>query len=146
VAAGERSPAHVLGALAPDLQHVVFLRDEAFFAPERQQRAADPAPKVGLVVGEVGRRGGAVVLAGRVNALWARKAALVLGQSSRSEGRLVAAPLAQLGPQVVGRVGADQALGQVVGLAEKEPVVVGVAEGLVGCSERRASAAPLAGV
>ena len=64
VARGQSLAAHLLRPLPPDAEHVVGPPDEALGAPKRQKRAVDPPIQILLVVSEVDRGRGAIVLAG----------------------------------------------------------------------------------
>ena len=83
MAAIEGLAAHVGGALAPGREDVeVFLHDAAL-APEREKWAFDPPVEVGLVMGQVDRGRGAVVLAGGMDRRGVAEAAQIFGQRLR---------------------------------------------------------------
>ena len=110
MAAVEGLAADVDGALAPGREDVeVFLYDAAP-APEREEWDFDPTLEVGLVMGEVDRGGGAVVLAGGMDGGGVAEAAQIFGQGLRSVDVAPAAPALQRAREVVVGIGADQAL------------------------------------
>ena len=97
---------------------------QPFLSPQHQQRALQFAVHVRLVVLEIDTGGGAVILAGRVDAGRIAETADVLLQRPRIERARIARPLPQLRLQVIGRVVADQRLRQVVALDQEKPVIV----------------------
>ena len=91
-------------------------------APHRTSSGtSDRAAEVGLVVDEVDRRPGAVVLAGGVNRRGVAEAALVLGHRLGVEVG-PGAPAAEHPVEEVLGLGADHPLGQPVRLDQEEPV------------------------
>src|SRR6185437_9136470 len=127
---GQKMPARQRRALdvarlfPPDRQRLIEPADHAFLAPQDEEWAGDFAIGVGGIVLEVDRGAGAVILARRVDGRGVAKAAAVLGDRFRREDLGPAAPGAQRAiEKKVGRA-ADEAFGEVVGLDEKEPVVV----------------------
>ncbi|EWS52517.1 hypothetical protein X551_04696 [Methylibium sp. T29] len=117
-----------------------LLRHHAARAPQHVQVTGHALAGLaaGAVVLQVDAGGGAVVLAGAVNALGRAEAAVVVGQRlGFDEGDAFASPAAQRVPQVPARVGADLLLGQRRGLDQVEPVVVGLREGHVGALVHR---------
>jgi hypothetical protein len=117
VAAVERSPLHRVRLLLPDREHVVGGADP-LCAPEHEHGAVDPL-LAGAVVREIDRCAGAVVLAAGVDGRCV-EAAPVLGDGGLVERAGCAAPLSQCPVEVEAGVGADQPLGQVGRLDEKE--------------------------
>ena len=125
MAADERG---VGGERAPDLERARRVApDHPALSPQHQARRGDPLTggRAGGVVFQVDRRPGPVVLDHRVPCGGVGEDALVLAQRLRRLGVQPAAPAVQRAVQEVQRVAADEPLGQLGGLDEEEPVVVG---------------------
>src|SRR5215212_8820367 len=128
VAAVERPTAYLLGPPAPDVQDVVVPLQEPPAAPEGEQgtrHAPSRLSVLGVVLVVEGGRG-PVVLTGGVDGLGVSQAPRVLLH------RLWAEDLTTTPEEGVLGVGGEQALGQVVGLGQEEPMPVAEAEGHVG--------------
>ena len=111
---------------------------EPSLAPQHEERAGQLVVEIGLVVLEVDRSTGAVVLAGGMDACSVAEAALVLRERLRREELITAAaPRTQVPAEEEARVASDQPLGQVEGLAQEEPVVGRERKLLVRASEDR---------
>ena len=134
----ERLAAHVGGVVAPHVEHVVG-------------RPTKPSAPQSTRAGHSTRRPAAASTSSCSRSIEARRgsprswpgylrvaeAAHVLLDRLGREGLdpRAARPLRQLAAQVVVRVGADQALGQVGLLGQEEPVVVGLRQGPVDVGE-----------
>src|ERR687891_2157178 len=117
VAAVEGLALRVVGPVAPDRQHVGAVAERAALAPEHEDGARDAPPAtVALVELEVDRRAGPVVLADRMDRPRVAQAAEVLLERVRGEQLPARAEVEAL------RVRAQEALGEVVGLGQHEPV------------------------
>src|SRR5262245_9109018 len=88
----DREAAHVGGPFLPDLQRHVLAR-QAVRAPEREHRAADllAGLAIGIVMGDVGRLSGAIVLASGVNAQRISERGTVVRDRAVIEGFALAA-------------------------------------------------------
>src|SRR6266404_6709140 len=75
----ERRAADVDRPLAPCRQYVEISTDQPLCAPEQEQRRLNALFQIGFVVNEVDRRGGAIVLAARMDCLGGPEAAAILG-------------------------------------------------------------------
>src|SRR5262245_31065411 len=87
VSAGEGTAADIVGPVAPDGEHVVPRFELALPAPQREERATDAPSRfaVGLVMREVQRRGGAIVLADGVPRRGVAETAQILGERLRGK-------------------------------------------------------------
>src|SRR5918997_1079824 len=120
----QRPAPHIGSVFAPDFQHVVESLHDTLLPPECQKRAPYLTAPVGLVVVEVYGGCGPVVFAHRVNGLRVAEVALVLGVGFGGE-HLRARPIpAECLAEEVIRLGPEQALRQVVGLDQEEPMIV----------------------
>src|SRR5918995_3966127 len=85
MAAGKRAAAHVASHLAPIGDAIKQRRDHALPAPEGEQRHGDSPSPVLLVVHEVDRRRGSVILAGGMDRPAILERAHVLGDRAPIE-------------------------------------------------------------
>jgi hypothetical protein len=83
----QRASAHVDGNAAPIAQRLEIAMDHALLAPQREQRTRHLAARgdIRVVMLEIDRRGGAIVLACGVNRSGLQKQALVFGERARIE-------------------------------------------------------------
>jgi hypothetical protein len=117
VAAVERPPLHYLCLLVPDRKDVIGGTD-SLRAPKHEHGTMYSLP-IGAVVREVDRCAGTVVLASGMDGCCV-EAAPVLGDGGIVERTGSAAPLSECPVEIEAGVGADQPLGQVRWLDEKE--------------------------
>src|SRR5215207_4778255 len=128
--AGVEGPTlYIVRVFAPDRLDVVDPLHHAASSPEGQNRTFHLAAlvPVRLVVDEVDGGRGPVVFAARVDR-GGVEAALILGEGCGGKLPEARAPATEFLAQVVGWVGPDQGLRQVVGLDVEEPVIVGGGE------------------
>src|SRR5450755_1935666 len=96
---------------------------QRFLSPQNQERTGDFAIGIGLVMFQIDRSGGAIILAGGMNTSRIIEASQVLCESLGGES-VRAAPQADIA-QVVFRVVTNQSFRQAARLNQKEPVVIG---------------------
>ena len=113
--------------LAAQGQRVEALADDAALAPKRQQRTGQLPAAIGIVMSDVDRRGGAVILAACKNHRGVAEAAQVLGKRLRLEQAHVRGAPAR---PVELRITLDHALRHRRGLDQEEPVPIGAGEGI----------------
>jgi hypothetical protein len=139
VPARQRAAVDLDRVLAPDREDVpIVAADEAVLTPQGQQRGGHliAAGRGRVVVRQVGRGGGPVVLAGGVDRRRIPEAPDVLAHRPRVEWLAAASEGAHPAADPAVRVQAQQLLGERFRLREEEPVPVAHAERDVGRVER----------